>query len=938
MDTGRLWVGLLGPLDVRVDGAPIAIPGGKSATLLAALALAAGRPVTVDALSDRLWPADGPEDVRASLQNHVSRLRRQVGSAGIRTVASGYELEADVDVLQFRGLSAAAATSEDPDAARALLDEALQLWRGDPLADLPSGTFDRDEVPRLVEEHLDALERRIDLDLAAGRHADVVPRLRDLTGRRPLREPFWRQLIVALSASGRHAEAIEAYHQVRGQLSDELGVDPSPDLQRLFQGLLTRGPDAEPASSRLPIPPTRLVGRDDDLSRLIEAVGRTRLVTAIGPGGVGKTRLALEAARSIAGDFADGVTFVPLANVRDPPLFADAVANALSLRWESGRPARDVVAEHLAQARRLLLLDNFEHVMDAAPEVSGLLAACPRLHVLVTSRAGLRVRGERRFPIAPLGLDAAVELFCELGSAARPSIQFDRADVEAVTEICRRLDGLPLALELIAARIAFLEPPDLLARLDPVLPMLTGGPRDLPDRQRTMSDTIAWSCDLLTVEERAVFRRLAVFEGGWTVADATAVCGPCEDQLAGLLEMSLLVREGGQRFTMLETIRAYAVEQLAASGEECGVRDRHAARFSAFAAQAAVGLRGPDQIDWMDRLSQDHPNLRAALHRLLEQGMAQHVAEIGWSVWLFWFARDKLEGWRWMRRTLECRAGLDAAGSAKALFVAGAMRYQMRSANPDDPPAEAAALLDESIALADQAGADEVLRDALEQRGFVAGLLDEEDAEAYFARCEELCRRRGDRLGTAWAILGAATIALRRYDLPCVLHRLDDAETMGRGLGPPRLLCLILHYRAVVAMARHDDDLAAAMLQECASISHRVGETWILVRCLVRLAWLARGQEPWRAARLLAAAHRLGGAVDAELLPGLREMRDGCLAETSHHLGPDAFAAAWQEGLTADVLGTLAPGPVEQPAGLALQLGTPARALLAPASGRTWSP
>jgi predicted ATPase/DNA-binding SARP family transcriptional activator len=904
VDTGVLRVGLLGPLDVRVDATPIAVPAGKSATLLAALALAAGRPVAVDALADRLWRERPPGDVRASLQNHVNRLRRLVGPRRIRTIASGYQLEAaDVDVLRFRRLSAEAATADDPEAARALLDEALQLWRGEPLAGLPGAAFERDEVPSLVEERLEALRRLIDHDLAAGRHEVVVPRLRELTGRHPLREQFWQQLIVALSASGRHAEAIEAYHEVRRQLSDELGVDPSPDLQRLFHRLLTLGAADVPAPSRLPIPPTRLIGRESDLTRLVELVGRTRLVTAIGPGGVGKTRLALEAARSIAGDFADGVTFVPLANLRDPALFADAVASAMSLRWESGRPARDVVAEHLAQARRLLLLDNFEHVMDAAPEVAELLAACPRLHVLVTSRAGLRLRGEQRFPIAPLDLDAAVELFRELASAARPSSRLDGPAVEAVTEICRRLDGLPLALELIAARIAFLEPGDLLARLDPVLPMLTGGPRDLPDRQRTMSDTIAWSCELLTAEERAVFRRLAVFEGGWTVAHATAICGPCEDQLAGLLEMSLVVREaGGERFSMLATIRAYGQGQLAASGEECAVRDRHAARFSALAAQAAVGLRGPDQIDWMDRLSQDHHNLRAALRRHLERGEAGRAAAIGWSVWLFWFARDKLEGWRWMRRVLERRDRLDRADTARALFVAGTMRYQMRPASSDDPIAEGAALLDESIALVEQAGPDEVLRDALEQRGFVAGLRGEDDAEAYFARCEALCRQGGDRLGAAWAMLGAATIASGRGDHRAVLRRLDDAETMGGDLGPPRLLFLILHYRAVVAMAVHDDDRADALLLECASIAHRVGETWMLVRCLVRLAWLAwLRRECRRAVRLLAAAHRLGGAVDAELLPGLRDMRDRCLAGTSEHLGADAFAAAWREGTTAPV-------------------------------------
>jgi DNA-binding SARP family transcriptional activator len=394
-----LWIGLLGPLEIRRDGRPLPSPRGKSAVVAAVLALSAGRPVTLNAIADHVWRHRLPERVPGSLHSHVLRLRGALGREAIRTVASGYVLDIDadqVDVGRFRRLLAEAAGVDDAEERRALLDRALRLWRGEPLSGLRPESFEHDEVPLLVEERLTAVQQRIELDLSAGRHADVATELRDLTIRHPLREPLWRQLISALSASGRQAEALEAYHDLRIRLRDDLGVNPSADLQELYRSLLAGPPAAGNrirAPTTVPAPATPLVGRERELSTVGSTLGRAdvRLVTLSGAGGAGKTRLALAAAQDPAGEIAGHAVLVDLARLTDPADVWAAVQEALRLHDARDRRAPQRVVADLAASRTFLLLDNFEHLLPASDAVatSVTLAVQPE-------PAALRDRGPPR--------------------------------------------------------------------------------------------------------------------------------------------------------------------------------------------------------------------------------------------------------------------------------------------------------------------------------------------------------------------------------------------------------------------------------------------------------------------------------------------------------------------------------------------------------------
>ena len=462
--------------------------------------------------------------------------------------------------------------------------------------------------------------------------------------------------------------------------------------------------------SGLAAPPTRLVGREAELARaaaLLRPDG-ARVVTLTGPPGVGKTRLAVELARRLGAAYPDGVCLVALAPLSDPALVLPAVAAALGVPDGGAIPLPDAVAGRLAGKRPLLVLDNCEHLPEAAPAVADLVGRCPGLTVLATSRAPLRLRGEQEFSVPPLALPdatpgpgaarAAVEacpsvaLFLERARDARPDLELGDADLAAVAALCRRLDGLPLALELAAARVKVLPPRALLARMEAALPLLTGGPRDLPARQRTLRDALAWSYDLLAEEERAVFRRLGVFAGGFDLDAVAALC-PAPgtlDVLARLVDHSL-VRVGGAadgepRFVLLETVREYALDRLAERGEADAVRRAHARHFAALAEAAAAALHGPRQAPWLDRLEREHANFRAALRWALDGGEAGLGLRLGAALWWFWFVRGRWsEGLAWLEALLALPAGAggaadDAKIRSRALTGAGWLaEYALRA-------------------------------------------------------------------------------------------------------------------------------------------------------------------------------------------------------------------------------------------------------------------
>src|SRR6266540_2079671 len=510
---------------------------------------------------------------------------RPARSSRSRTATSSKSGPDELDLSRFeREVADARASLEAGDAERGsrVLQDALELWRGPALAEFAYEPFAKTEIVRLEELRVAALEERIEADLSLGRHADVIGELEALIDANPHGERPREQLMVALYRSGRQAEALEAYRAARARL-DELGLEPGERLRQLEKAILTHDAVLTPppektrrrAPTNLPVPATSLVGRKQqlaDVTALLTNLG-TRLVTLTGAAGSGKTRLALQAAYDLREDFPHGAFFVGLETVRDPDFVVPTIAKALGVTASPGEELALALRERLAERRLLIVLDNFEQVLDAAPLVAGLLTT--RAAFLVTSRAPLRISAEREYPVPPLTLAEARELFVERARAVVPTFQ----PSPAVAEVCRRLDCLPLAIELAAARTKILSPAAILPRLDRRLSLLTGGPSDLPTRQRTLRAALDWSYELLTKPERRLFARLAVFAGGFDLAAAEEVAGADLDTLQALIDHGL-VRVNGERFSFLDSIHEYAAERLDDRSDTESVRLQHGRYFA----------------------------------------------------------------------------------------------------------------------------------------------------------------------------------------------------------------------------------------------------------------------------------------------------------------------------------------------------------------------
>ena len=569
--TASLEIRLLGPFEVLVGGRPAEVTGPKRHALLALLALRGGRMVPVEVLVDALWGAEVPVAPRNAVQHHVSRLRAALGAESIVAAPDGYALAgATVDALRFEELLArtrSAGRAGDAGQAAELVARALALWRGRPLQGLPDSPWVGAEAARLEGLRTDALEEQFEAALALGEHTEVVGRIRRVLAEHPFRERLWEQLMLALYRSGRQAEALEAFGQARRVLAEELGVEPGPGLQRLQAAILAHDPAlaSVPAAvaprGRLPAPVTSLVGRQQALAEAAELVGGHRLVTLIGPPGVGKSRLALEAARAVEHDFAGGVWFVELARAGRPADVARVVARTLDARGPA--PSRDPLArvvQRLGQANVLLVLDGCEPVIEEAARVAaGVLAECPGVRVLATSREVLHLEGEVRLVVAPLAVPAAgadprqlaasesVRLFLERARAARPGLPLTEDRIALAAEICRRADGLPLAIELAAARVSVLGLREILAALESRRPLFVEARDRRAVPQRYLRTVVAWSHDLLGADEKALLYQLAVFRGGAPLSAvvATAARGQLEaarvTQLLGaLVDKSIL--------------------------------------------------------------------------------------------------------------------------------------------------------------------------------------------------------------------------------------------------------------------------------------------------------------------------------------------------------------------------------------------------------------
>lgn len=714
-----MQVGLLGALEVRRGGEVVPLAGGRIRTLLARLALDAGREVGRDALIDAIWDDAPPGDAGHALQALVSRLRRALAPGDwIGSGPLGYALTIEpeaVDALLFEALAlkgAGALRAGDHADALPLLREALELWRGPALGELAGGArFARDAAARLDDLRLAATADRIEAELAVGAGtgaAGLVAELDRLVVDHPLNERLAAHRLRALAAAGRSADALEAYEQLRRRLDDELGAVPSAELVAaqlaVVDGSAAAGAtgngngsggatveaapngsgsvDAPPAPRRtnLRYGVTSFVGRDEELARLDELLTDHRLVTLIGPGGAGKTRLAGEVAAGQADRARGGVWMAELASITDPADLAASVLGTLGMREArlvpgntvtgtsepSGDPV-DHLVDVLATRDAVLVLDNCEHLITAAAVLADeLLARCARLRIVATSREPLGIHGEHLVQVPPLGMPpdgatatealefAAVRLFADRAAAASPSFTVDDATVGGVVEICRRLDGQPLAIELAAARLRSMTVDQIAERLDDRFRLLTGGSRAALPRQRTLRAVVDWSWDLLTDPERILARRMAIFPAGVTLESAEAVCGgggvdpyDVADLITALVDRSLLVlvggasgehdeRKGPPRYRMLETIREYGTERLDEAGELAELRTAHAHHFAALVDEVDSHLRTREQLPWFWHLRAERENVLAALRWLIETGDARRAVRLAVSLIWFW--------------------------------------------------------------------------------------------------------------------------------------------------------------------------------------------------------------------------------------------------------------------------------------------------------------
>jgi predicted ATPase/DNA-binding SARP family transcriptional activator len=834
---------VLGPFElVGDDGRVLDVGGVRPQALLVALALAGGHPVAADQLLDQVWPGEEFPD-RNRLQVQISRLRRALGADRISSRGGGYALElpaSALDATRFDHLVAegrAALQRPDPVAAASLLRRALGLWRGVPLPEFADTGFAPAVIIRLEETRLAATEDRVEADLLLGGHGELAGELEALVRAHPLRERLWGQLMVALYRSGRQGDALGAYQRARAVLADELGVDPGPELRQLETAVLSQDPALEapatghaapdgPGAGNLPAAPSALVGRSAELDALASLLQASRAVTVVGPGGVGKTRLAIEAARSRRGGYRDGVWLVELAPVGESAGVPSAVAATLGVSPAAGPGDTGMLerlGEFLSRREALLVLDNCEHVVaGAAQAVHYLLARCPGLQILATSREGLAVAGESQWPLPPLAMDEAAELFLERARAIAPAFQADEPAMSDVREICARLDGMPLAIELAAARMRALAPSDVLARLGDRFRLLTTGSRTAPPRHQTLRAVIDWSYDLLFDEERRVFERMAVFAGECTLPAAEQVCAgdtisrdDVADLLARLVDRSLVMAiqtRPGVRFRILQTLAEYGREKLAARGDLPAVRARHA-RWVASFVDVPDGGQGPA---WFAEMGKSLEDIRRAMESALASGDADTSLALACGLGWFWGGGGVIDDcWRWLTASLSL-AQHPTARSVRALALAEhlslaqgrdhTLAYGEKAVDlgrtVGDPSALAFAAVIHGSALTGFFGQRERAVQLLEE----AGALLQSDGGAWSAAtgllsCGVAALARTD-LDQAWALLRRAAddfatmgnararaAALRQLaDLSVMCGRYEDAGAALRealsGLGP----------------------------------------------------------------------------------------------------------------------------------------------------------
>jgi predicted ATPase/DNA-binding SARP family transcriptional activator len=859
-------VGVLGPVEVAHGADVVRIDGLKRRQALAVLIAAGGEPVSEERLIEALWGEEPPVTATATLQSHISRLRSAVRPVPIEATAGGYALDltgVDLDARRFESLLGQA-RSTGPARSGELL-EALSLWRGAAFGDHAELPGVRGEALRLEELRLVATEEWVAARLDAGDAAAVVGDLEALLAEHPLRERFWLQLMLALHRCGRQGEALRAADRFRHMLRDELGLEPSLSLRDLEARILAHDPTLAPPVSLAGASPgeaarrppgatvvpavTSLIGRDADVAQVLDALAPQAVVTITGPGGVGKTRVAEHVAGAAAPRFRDGVVMVELAPVRQAAAVVEVVARALDLQQGQHSSLEDTVADFLASKAVLLVLDNCEHVLDTTgPLVERLRRGCPHLGLLATSRAPLGLAGEHLHLLEPLATPAtdstsavagspAVQLFVERAAAARPGFALDERNAGAVGEICRRLDGLPLAIELAAARVRSLGPEALAERLDRRFSLL-GTERGPDGRHQTLRRVVEWSHDLLGPEEREVFAQLSVVAGSFGLAAAEDVCRLGRDAstagaVADLVEQSMvhLVDPDEPRYVVLETLRELGQERLRAAAGAPEVEARHRDLYVRVAEEAALGLDSAEERTWVARLDRDLDNLRAAHVTAVRAGDLDVAARLVAALREHGFRRIRYEVTALAEATMAMEGFTNHPRAPLTVAVAAYGRWVRGDLPASVERAIAAIELEEATGGPSSGLPERVLGNARFYQGRI------EEALTWIDRMVEGARASGSVPRLAHALYMSSVALTSVGEREHALEQAHEAEAVAGSAGCPTARAQVA-YALGLALREDDGDAAERWLERSAGLGDEAGNRWIRAFALTEVHWL----------------------------------------------------------------------------------------------------
>ncbi|MDP8930156.1 MAG: winged helix-turn-helix domain-containing protein [Actinomycetota bacterium] len=836
---------VLGPLEIARDGRVVEVGSAKQRALLAALLVHPGEVVSRDRLIDILWGEHPPPSAPDTVQVYIARLRKRLGDGVLVTRPPGYVLAVErrqLDLCRFEDLvtRGRAALPDRPQQAAEQLGAALSLWRGTPLAEFADEEFARADVIRLEGLRQSALEARVDAELALGHHHEVVGELEAAVETDPLNEGPCAQLMLALYRCGRHADALDVYRTFHHRLVEQLGTDPSGELRQLERDILQGHPRLEwvpperaETPGNLPLRLTSFVGRDSDVARIAGVLEGARLVTLTGAGGVGKSRLAEEVARSMSDHFPDGVWLCELAPVVHGTSVPAALATTLSVERRQGRSLAESLVESLRPNDILLVVDNCEHVVDAAAQLlEELLSACQHASVLATSRIPLGIDGERVWPVRPLevvsdeGESPAERLFRDRAQAADPFVEAG-SEAGSITEICRRLDGIPLAIELAAQRTRSMSVTDIAEALEEGIGVLARG-RTTTERHRTLRATLDWSYDLMTSTERQLFARLSVFAGPFGVDAAKALWGgesieaeAVSDMLADLVDRSMVAadtRGSSSYYSLLEPLRRYGRERLNERGEGVLIERRHAEHYAAVAEQVDIGIRGPNEAHYVALVERELGNLRAAHTWALHHDDVDIALRI--SAGLFWYAeyRVNAEVHAWaehVARGVSTHALLPVvwASAAAGMRNAGdlthaaemAERGLAATAGPHDPARRHPLL---------------VLADVMLFQGRL------EEAAAISAEMTDMAETAGDSFHAVIAMMVRSLALTYRGDEQASFELAQDAHDRARRVGNPSAIGWSLYAMGETLIDR-DPDRVQGLLQEVIALAGPVRSSFL---------------------------------------------------------------------------------------------------------------